>query len=84
MVLTFHLVHYDVWGPSLVSSKDGHHYFDTFIDYYFHVGWAFLPKSQCEVFGISQAFYEETKNYFDTSLKILRFDNAFEYTLLAF
>ena len=31
----FNLIHYDVWGPSSVSSIDGSQYFVVFVDDYF-------------------------------------------------
>lgn len=42
--------------------------------------WIFLLKYHFDVWSVFQNFYAEVKNLFDVSLKILRTDNALEYT----
>jgi transposase InsO family protein len=75
----FALVHSDVWGPSRVKSTLGYSYFVTFIDDFSRCTWLFLMKNRSEVFHIFKEFYAEVKNQFDTSIKVLRTDNAREY-----
>ena len=75
----FALVHSDIWGPSRVKSTLGYYYFVTFIDDYSRCTWLFLMKNRSDVFRIFQEFYAEIKNQFNTSIKILRTDNAREY-----
>ena len=75
----FQLVHSDVWGPSRVPSVFGFQYFVTFIDDYSRCTWLYLMKSRSEVFDIFQSFCAEIKTQFNTSVSILRSDNAKEY-----
>jgi transposase InsO family protein len=75
----FALVHSDIWGPSRVKSTLGYYYFVTFIDDYSRCTWLFLMKNRSDVFRIFQEFYAEIKNQFNTTIKILRTDNAREY-----
>lgn len=79
VVSPFALVHSDVWGPSRVKSTLGYFYFVTFIDDFSRCTWLFLMKNRSEVFHIFKEFYAKVKNQFDTSIKVLRTDNAREY-----
>nr|GEV58535.1 Gag-Pol polyprotein [Tanacetum cinerariifolium] len=40
----FDLVHFDVWGPSPVSTKGGSRYYVSFIDNFTHYTWVYLMK----------------------------------------
>ena len=75
----FELVHTDVWGPSRSTSTLGFHYFVTFIDDYSRCTWLFLMKTGVELFSIFQKFHAEIRTQFNTSIRILRSDNAKEY-----
>lgn len=75
----FALVHSDIWGPSRVKSTFEYYYFVTFINDFSRCTWLFLMKNCSNVFHIFQEFYAEIKCLFDTSIKILRTDNAREY-----
>jgi len=68
----FALVHYDIWGPSRIKSNLGFQYFVTFIDDYSRCTWVFLMKNRSELFSIFQIFYNEIKNQFGISIRILR------------
>jgi hypothetical protein len=76
----FEVVHSDIWVPSTVVSKQGYRYFVTFVDDYTRVTWLFLMKSRSELFSIFCVFCAEIQNQFNASIKILRSDNAKEYT----
>ena len=54
-------------------------YFVTFIDDYSHCTWLFLMKTQAELFSIFQKFHDEDRTQFNTSIRILRSDNAKKY-----
>ena len=75
----FALVHSDIWGPSRIKSNLGFQYFVTFIDDYSRCTWVFLMKNRSELFSIFQIFYNEIKNQFGISIRILRSDNGREY-----
>ena len=75
----FQLVHIDVWGPSQSTSTLGFRYFVTFIDDYSRWTWLFLMKTRVELFSIFQKFLAEIRTQFNTSIYILRSDNAKEY-----
>ena len=75
----FELVHIDVWGPSRSFSTLGFRYFITFIDDYSRCAWLFLMKTRAELFFIFQKFHAEIHTQFNTSIRILRSDNAKEY-----
>ncbi|XP_070053441.1 uncharacterized protein [Nicotiana tomentosiformis] len=75
----FSLVHFDIWGPSRVSSTLGFRYFVSFIDDYSRCTWLFLMKDCSELFSIFQSFCAEIKNQFGVSFRIFRSDNALEY-----
>ena len=75
----FETVHTDVWGPSRFTSTLGFRYFVTFIDDYSRCTWLFLMKTRVELFSIFQKFNAEIRTQFNTSIRILRSDNAKEY-----
>ena len=77
----FELVHTDVWGPSQIESTLMFWYFVTFIDDYSHCTWVFLIKTRVYLFSIFQKFHAEVRTQFNTSIRILRSDNAKEYLL---
>ena len=75
----FELVHTDIWGPSRAESTLGFRYFVTFIDDYSRCTWLFLMKTRAELFSIFQKFHTKIRTQFNTSIHILRSDNAKEY-----
>ena len=80
----FELVHTDVWGPSRSTSILGFRYFVNFIDDYSQCTWLFLMKTRAELFSIFQNFNAEIRTQFNTSIRILRSDNAKEYFSMSF
>ena len=75
----FELAHTDVWGPFRIESTFGLWYFATLIDDYSHCTWLFLIKTRAELFSIFHKFHAEVRTQFNTSIRILRSDNAKEY-----
>jgi len=67
----FALVHSDIWGPSRVKSNLGFQYFVTFIDDFSRCTWLFLMKNRAKLFFIFQTFFNEIKNQFGVSIRIL-------------
>ena len=80
----FDLVHIDVWGPSRSTSTLGFRYFVTFIDDYSRCTWLFLMKTRVKLFSIFQKFHAEIRTQFNTSIRVLRSDNAKEYFSTSF
>ena len=62
----------------------GFRYFVIFIDDFSRYTWLFLMKSQAELFSIFQKFFAKIPNQFNTSIRILRSDNALEYLSVPF
>ena len=77
----FELVHTNVWSPSRNESTLGFQYFVTLIDDYSHYTWLFLMKTRAKLFSIFQKFHVEVRTQFNTSIRILRSDNAKEYLM---
>ena len=75
----FEFVHTDVWYPSMSSSTLGFRYFVTFINDYSRCTWLFLMKTRARLFVIFQKFHAEIRTQFNTSILILRIDNAKDY-----
>ena len=75
----FELVHTNIWGPSWTESTLGFRYFVTFIDGYSRCTYLFLMKTRVELFSIFQKFHTDVQTQFNTSIRILRSDNAKEY-----
>ena len=80
----FELIHIGVWGPSRSISTLEFRYFVTFIDDYSRCTWLFLMKTRAELFSIFQKFHAEICTQFNTSIRILRSDNAKEYFSTSF
>ena len=80
----FELVHTDVWSPSRSASTLGFRYFVTFIDDYSRCIWLFLMKTRAELFSIFKKFHVEIRTQLNTSIRILRSDNAEEYFSMSF
>ena len=80
----FEFVHSDVWGPSRSTSTLGFRYFVTFIDDYSRCTWLFLMKTRAELFSVFQKFHAKIHTQFNTSILILRSDNAKEYFSTSF
>jgi len=83
VILLFSTVHSDVWGPSRVTSF-GFNYFVTLIDEFSQCTWVYLMKKRSELLSIFVSFFNEIKNQFGKTIKILRSDNAKEYFSAAF
>ena len=80
----FELVYTDVWGPSRSTSTLGFCYFVTFINDYSRCTLLFLMKTRAELFSIFQKFHAKICTQFNTSIHILRSDNAKKYFSIPF
>ena len=68
----------------LELSSLGFRYFVIFIDDFSRCTWLFLMKSLAELFSVFQKFFAKIRNQFNTSILILRSDNALEYLSVPF
>ena len=80
----FELVHTNVWGPFRSTSTLGFRYYVIFIDNYSRCTWLFLMETRAELFSIFQKFHAKIRTQFNTSIRILRIDNAKEYFSMSF
>ena len=76
----FDLVHCDVWGPAPHTSPTGGKYYMVFVDDYTQASWTYILKSRKEVLSRVQHFLLEIITQYETMVKILRTDNALEFT----
>ena len=76
------LIHFDVCGLITPKSLGGHLYYVTFIDDHSRKTWIYLMKTKDEVFTKFQEFKVEVENLIERRIKILRFDNGGEYSIL--
>ena len=76
----FDLVHCDVWGPAPHPSPTGGKYYMVFVDDYTRASWTYILKNRKEVLSRVQHFLLEIITQYDTIVKVLRTDNALEFT----
>ena len=76
----FDLIHFDVWGPSPISSIGGSRYFVVFVDDYSRYNWIFHMKHRSELLQVYSNFAKMVETQFSKRIKIFRSDNALEYT----
>ena len=76
----FDLVHCDIWGPAPHTSPTGGKYYMVFVDDYTRASWTYILKNRREVLSRVQHFLLEIITQYETMVKILRTDNALEFT----
>lgn len=74
----FDLLHIDVWGPYHTLTHNGCRYFLTIVDDYSRATWVHLMKSKLDSVSIIQTFLQFVKTQFNSTVKIVRTDNALE------
>lgn len=74
--IPFILVYSDVWVPSPTSSLFGFRYFVTIVNNCSRCTWIYLMKTKGEVTSIFHNFHKMVQTQFDTSIKVLHFDNG--------
>ena len=73
------LVHTYVWGPALVSSLGGSHYYITFIDDSTRKVWVYFLRQKFHVFQTFKKWKCLVENETGKKLKCLRSNNGGEY-----
>ena len=79
VVQPFDLIHSDVWGMVVVTSRANCKYFVNFIDDYSCFTWIYFLHSKDELFYILKLFHAHIQTQFSTNIKIFRSDNGGEY-----
>ena len=76
---SFDLIHFDVWGPSPISTPSGSSYFVIFVDDFSQYTWIYLFKNRSKLYQISSDFTKMIETQFSKPIKVFRYDNAQEY-----
>lgn len=77
---SFDVVHTDIWGPCRTKSIHGYFYFVIFVDGFSRMTWLFLLKDRTDLPRVLSIYYNEILVQFGKRIKIIRSDNALEYT----
>ena len=77
----FSLIHVDVWGPYYVCTHDDFKFFLTIVDDATRSTWVYLMKAKSNVKHLLISFYNMVYTQFDIGIKVIRSDNAFEFSL---
>ena len=76
---SFNLIHFDVWGPSPISTPGGSRYFVIFVDDFSRYTWIYLFKNRSKLYQIYRDFTKMIETQFSKPIKVFRSDNAQEY-----
>lgn len=74
----FDLIHVDTWGPYKTPTHNGFKYFLTIVDDFSRGTWTFLLSTKANASTILKHFFAMIERQFQTTVKILRSDNALE------
>ncbi|KAK9061911.1 hypothetical protein SSX86_019095 [Deinandra increscens subsp. villosa] len=74
----FEIIHIDTWGPYSVPTYNGHKYFLTIVDDFTRTTWTHLLSTKSNAFSVLQSFIEMVSTQYNTKVKCVRSDNAFE------
>ena len=78
----FDMIHSDLWGASPVVSRNGYHYYVSFVDAFSRYTWIFLLKQKSQVFDIFIHFKTLVETQFSKKIKVLQSDWGGEYRSL--
>ena len=73
-------IHSDIWGPSLIPSQGGKHYYVTFTDDYSQWTRIYLIQTKDETLLAYKSFTSWAQTQFSTTIKHLRSDCGGKYT----
>ncbi|XP_075102696.1 uncharacterized protein LOC142177534 [Nicotiana tabacum] len=74
----FELIHVDIWGPYNSATYDGFRYFLTIVDDFSRGTWTYLLTNKSNAFTILKGFLAMVERQFNSKVKTIRSDNAFE------
>lgn len=76
----FNLIHTDIWGPYKVTTKGKFRYFLTIVDDFSRMTWVYLLEKKSNYLDTLIKFEVYIANQFEGKLKIIRSDNALEFS----
>lgn len=76
----FDLVHVDIWGPYKVPYQSKYKFFLTLVDDHSRHCWVYLLKQKSDSLATLHIFLNYVDNQFNTTIKVIRSDNALEFT----
>jgi len=76
----FDLVHMDILGPYKIPTYKNHRFFLTLVDDFSRATWTYLLQHKSQAFTVLRQFYSYVYTQFDKKLKMIRSDNALEFT----
>jgi len=76
--VVFDLIHVDTWGPYNSITHDGFRNFLTIVDDFSRATWTHLLSTKSNAFPILKSFLSMVKRQFNSKVKVIRTDNAFE------
>ena len=71
-------VHSDLWGPALVATKAGKHYYITFMDDKTHLTYLYLLQNKSGAFTSYKEYEAWCNTHLDACIKILHSDHSRE------
>ena len=74
----------DVWGPYSVNTHDGYKFFLTIVDDASRSTWVYLMKAKSNFKHLFISFYNMILTQFGIGIKVIRSDNALEFSLVEF
>lgn len=77
---SFDLLHMDIWGPYKVPYLSKFKYFLTLVDDHSRHRWIYLVSQKSDSLSTLETFLNYVSNHFKTTIKIIRSDNALEFT----
>nr|GEW00473.1 ribonuclease H-like domain-containing protein [Tanacetum cinerariifolium] len=72
------LIHLDVRGPYMVTSRNGYKYFLAIVDNISRAVWVYLLKTKTEVIEYIENFIKMVFIQFEIKVKVIRIDNVLE------
>ncbi|XP_071719288.1 uncharacterized protein [Rutidosis leptorrhynchoides] len=79
IIITGELIHFNVWGPYRIQSREGYKSFLTIVDDFTRAVWVYLLKTKDQVFDNFVEFHNLIKNQFNVDIKVIRSDNGTEF-----
>lgn len=75
----FELLHLETWGPYRISTQGKFRYFLTLVDDFSRMSRVYLMTNKSDFLEIFKMFFQYVLTHFNTSIQILRSDNALEF-----
>ena len=80
----FDIIHYDLWGPSLVATLSGFHFYVIFINDHNRFTWFYPLCHKSDFFDVFIRFQKLVKNQFSRTIKVFQADGRTEFINLKF